>query len=320
MRRPGRLLVLFAEVTTLALFAVVVLGFVDTATGSALGCGRSFPLCNGSFFPAPNLNAVIEWSHRVLSALVGVLVGVLAIWTWIRVWRSIEARWLAAVSLVFLTIEASVGALAVLIPESQAVIAVHLGIALTSFAATALLAGWLLAMRAQGGNPGRPRVPTRLAASAWGMLVLMYCVVYLGAYVAGTSAGSACLTWPLCTSGQVTLSLSNPVTIDYVHRLAALVVGAATMWLWLQARAVAATRPDLARISGWMVILTVAQIGSGLLLVLSRLALDATILHVMLITVLFTLSAAMALGVLPEAGADRQRKRAGASSPESAAG
>lgn len=311
---------MFAEVTTVALFAVVVLGFVDTATNSALGCGRSFPLCHGKFFPAPDLTSIIEWSHRVLSALVGLLVGVLAIWAWIRTWRSIEARVLALISLVFLVIESAVGALAVLIPESQAVIAVHLGIALTSFAATALLTWWLVAMRAQDGSPVRPRVPTRLAASAWGMLVFMYCALYLGAYVAGTGSGTACLTWPLCTSGRITPSLANPVTIDYIHRLAALAVGAATIWLWLQARAVITTRPDLARISGWMVVLTAAQIASGLLLVLSRMALDATILHVMLVTVLFTLSAAMAMGVLPEAGAGRRRKGTGAASPESAAG
>ncbi len=304
----------------MALFAVVVLGFVDTATNSALGCGRSFPLCDGKFFPAPDLTSIIEWSHRVLSALVGLLVGVLAIWAWIRTWRSIEARVLALISLVFLVIESAVGALAVLIPESQAVIAVHLGIALTSFAATALLTWWLVAMRAQDGSPVRPRVPTRLAASAWGMLVFMYCALYLGAYVAGTGSGTACLTWPLCTSGRITPSLANPVTIDYIHRLAALAVGAATIWLWLQARAVITTRPDLARISGWMVVLTAAQIASGLLLVLSRMALDATILHVMLVTVLFTLSAAMAMGVLPEAGAGRRRKGAKSASPESAAG
>ncbi len=298
---PGWPLVGFAALSTLGLFAVVVLGFVDTATGSALGCGRSFPLCNGAVLPGPGLHALIEWSHRVLAAVVGLMVGALAVWAWIRAWRFAEVRVLGLIAVGFIFIESAVGALAVLAPESQAVIAIHLGIALTAFAATAILGGVLADLRSSRRAPLRPPVPRRLAAWSWALLAYMYLAVYLGAYVAGTQSGEACLTWPLCTAGPLTASLGNPVTIDTLHRAAALGAGAIATYVALLARSVRAARPDLARLGHAVAALVALQIVSGLVLVLTRLALAATLVHVGLVTILFTASAALAFGTLPAA-------------------
>lgn len=291
----------FAALTTLGLFLVVVLGFVDTFTNSALGCGRSFPLCHGSLFPSDNLQAVIEWSHRALSAIVGLMVGVTTIWAWVRAGRIPEVRVLGAISLGFVVVESAVGALAVLLPESQAVIATHLGIALTAFAATALLTQALWVLRRGRTWLTRPAVPPKLAVWTWAMLVFMYVAIYLGAYVAGTDSGAYCLTWPLCTGGRATASLANPVTIDLLHRLVALIAGAMGTYLFVLARRVRASRPDLERLGHTVLALLILQIASGLLLVLTHIAIETTILHVALATALFTAVAAMTFGVLPEA-------------------
>ena len=299
-RPPGAALLAAAGLSTLGLFLVVVLGFVDTFTGSALGCGHSFPLCHGSLFPSDNLRTIIEWSHRALAAVVGVVVGVPVIWAWVRAGAAIEVRVLGAVAIGFIFIESVVGALAVLSPESQALIAVHLGIALTAFAATALLLRVLWVLRR--GPLRRPPVPPGLARRAWVMLGFMYVAVYVGAYVAGTDSGVACLTWPLCPIGRVTLSLGNPVTIDLIHRLVAAVGGLLALDLFLAARRGRVARPDLARLGHTVLALLVLQIASGWLLVRTHIAIETTVLHVALATVLFTAVAEMALGVLPEAG------------------
>ncbi len=306
-RTPGLPLAAFAALTTLGLFLVVVLGFVDTATNSALGCGRSFPLCHGSLFPTDNLKTIIEWSHRALAGAVGLMEGAAAVWAWIRDWHVIEVRVLAAIGLGFVVIESVVGALAVLSPESEALIAVHLGIALTAFAATALLAWALWGLRAGDGALRRHRAPRALVLWTWTMMIFMYVAVYVGAYVAGTDSGVACLTWPLCSTGRATLSLANPVTVDLLHRFIALVAGVIATCLFVQARRARAVRPDLARLGHAVLALVVLQILSGLVLVLTHLALEADVLHVALATVLFTVVAAMTLGVLPEAGSPRRK-------------
>ena len=296
-RWPGAPLVAFGVLTTVALFAVVVLGFIDTATHSALGCGRSFPLCNGAVLPQGGIHALIEWSHRVLAAVAGLMVGAFAIWAWVLAWRFLAVRYLGLIALGFVFIESTVGALAVLSPESQALIAIHLGIALTAFAATALLTAflWVLAVRRRSWAP--MPVPRPLGAWTWILLVYLYLAVYLGAYVAGTGSAAACMTWPLCT-GRVTASLANPVTIDVLHRLAAVAAGVLALWVAALARRSRAARPDLARLADAIALLVLLQIASGLLLVVTGLAMGPTILHVGLVTVLFTAVAGLAFATL----------------------
>ena len=51
-------------------YLLVVLGAVVRITGSGMGCGDHWPLCNGHLFPPLNdIPTVIEWSHRLVAAL-----------------------------------------------------------------------------------------------------------------------------------------------------------------------------------------------------------------------------------------------------------
>ncbi len=55
-------------------YLLIVLGAVVRITGSGMGCGDHWPLCNGHLFPSlHDIPTVIEWSHRLLAALVSVL-------------------------------------------------------------------------------------------------------------------------------------------------------------------------------------------------------------------------------------------------------
>jgi cytochrome c oxidase assembly protein subunit 15 len=298
-RRPSAALRWFAIVTAFGLFAVVVLGFLDTATNSALGCGRSFPLCDGRLFPQPTLTSIVEWTHRVVSAFVGVLVLALAVWAWIEARTSPFVRALAVIGLGFLVVESAVGAAAVLWPEPRAVIALHLGIALTSFGAIAALA---LVLQRPGAAPdgGGGAVGGAIRRYLWLTLVYTYAIVYLGALVAQLDAGPVCGTWPLCAGALVPAHFTLPLAVDYVHRLAA--VGALALFAGL----VRVARPlrdgghrGLYRAAhlafGLVVLLTL----SGLYLVLSHVALVATMIHVALVTLLFGTVSYMCVFSLP---------------------
>src|SRR5436309_14007526 len=64
-------------------YLLIVLGAVVRITGSGLGCGEHWPLCNGHLFPPLyDLPTVIEWSHRLVAALVSLLVAGLAMYAW----------------------------------------------------------------------------------------------------------------------------------------------------------------------------------------------------------------------------------------------
>src|SRR3954468_7664101 len=64
-------------------YLLIVLGAVVRITGSGMGCGDHWPLCNGHLFPPlDDIGTVIEWSHRLVAALVSVLVIGLAAYSW----------------------------------------------------------------------------------------------------------------------------------------------------------------------------------------------------------------------------------------------
>src|SRR5688572_1955877 len=66
-------------------YLLIVLGAVVRITGSGMGCGDHWPLCNGRLFPPLNdIGTVIEWSHRLLASVVSVLVATLAFVAWRR--------------------------------------------------------------------------------------------------------------------------------------------------------------------------------------------------------------------------------------------
>jgi heme A synthase len=89
------------------------------------------------------------------------------------------------------------------------------------------------------------------------------------------------------------------VLVDDIHRLVALGAGAMAVWLYVAAREVGDRRPDLLRMARWILALVAAQVASGLLLVETHIALETTLLHVAMATLLFTEAAQMVFGVLP---------------------
>ena len=63
---------------------LIVLGGIVRITGSGMGCGESWPRCNGEWFPPLDLPTLIEISHRWGTALVSVLIVATAWIAWRR--------------------------------------------------------------------------------------------------------------------------------------------------------------------------------------------------------------------------------------------
>lgn len=91
--------------------AVVLWGAYVRATGAGAGCGNHWPLCNGEVLPrAPAVKTLIEFTHRVMSGLDGLLIFLLMVWAF-RVFPARHlARRAAALSFGFVVTEALIGA------------------------------------------------------------------------------------------------------------------------------------------------------------------------------------------------------------------
>src|SRR5207237_1948730 len=63
-------------------YLLIILGAVVRITGSGLGCGEHWPLCNGRLLPPLDLPTMIEYGHRLAAAAVSGLVTALAAYAW----------------------------------------------------------------------------------------------------------------------------------------------------------------------------------------------------------------------------------------------
>lgn len=273
----------FALVTSIVLFLVLVMGFVVTNTGSAHGCGHSWPLCQGQFIPSVAFHPLIEFSHRALSGIAGILSLVLLIWAWRGAGANPKVRMLAVVGTLFVFVQAVIGAAAVLHPQSPEIMALHFGFSLIAFGASALLAVVLYRSAPVGTARTLPR---SFRATAIFSMVYIYGVVYLGAYVSHLDASHACAGWPLC-NGAVIPAFHGLVAVVFFHRLAALGSLILFGYLFSLARKLKSTRPDLTLAGHLSLGLIVLQALSGALLVLSNFALGVILLHVSIMALLF---------------------------------
>ena len=90
---------------------VVLWGALVRATHSGAGCGNHWPLCNGEVVPlAPALETIIEFTHRMTSGLALAGVVVLCVWAYRLFERGHRVRRYAVLSLIFILIEALLGA------------------------------------------------------------------------------------------------------------------------------------------------------------------------------------------------------------------
>jgi len=272
---------------SLGMFVVLVMGATVTNTGSAEGCGRSWPLCNGQFIPEFTVASAIEYSHRAVTGIESVLLVALAAAMLVR-WRAErDVRGLVALMLGTLLLQAGLGAGAVLVPQSPFMLATHFGVSLIAFASTVLSAA-LVFERTGGLSNAVDRIaPRGLQVWVLGVGVYVLAVVYLGAYVRHAGVSLACTDWPLCR-GQVVPSLDAATAVVFAHRLAALGAVLLLGWLVVLTRA-AGIGQGLARASFG---LSVLQALSGAMVVWTQLGLFSTLAHAGLMAVLF---AALAL-------------------------
>ncbi len=268
------------------MFLVMIAGSLVTKTDSALGCGNDWPLCNGKWVPEYTLQSMIEYGHRAVTGLSGIIVVIFSIWAWRRYTKNQEVRSLAIFGLFFIVLESLLGAAAVIWPQSPPVLALHFGFSLLAFTGVLLLSIFVLqrdrvAKLVQGG------VSKGYRFFAWFVTIYAYGVVYLGAYVRHTGSSLGCPDWPLC-QGKLIPELTGQVGIQFAHRLAAaiLLILILILMIW-GIREYKTMRRDVYSAGILAFLLVVIQVLSGGYVVSSNLVLYATIFHSMVITCLF---------------------------------
>lgn len=271
---------------TVVMFLVMIAGTLVTKTDSALGCGNDWPLCNGKWVPEYTLKSVVEYMHRVITGLGGIVVIVFSIVAWRHYKGNKEVRGLALFGLFFIVLESLLGASAVIWPQSSPVRALHFGFSLLAFTGVFLLTIFVL-QRDSIQTLVKESVPKGFRRYVWAVIIFTYGVIYLGAYVRHTGSSMGCNEWPLC-QGRLIPELSGQTGIHFAHRIGAAILFFLLLGVFIYAlRHFKQGRRDLYVGSILAFVLVVVQVLSGGLVVLTELHFYAAIFHSAVITCLF---------------------------------
>lgn len=219
-----RLLRLLAAATAAFAYLLVALSPIVRITGSGMGCGDHWPLCNGKLLPPlDNLAVMIEWGHRLavvgLTALVVALLA--ATWAARRVpgvtgpGGVLRPVTLAAALLV---VQSLLGAVTVWLELPAGVVVVHLLNAMALLAAVLVAAFRAFQWPGAAVPPASPQSGRGAAvAAALGAVALL-----LGALTANLHAGTACQGFPLCNGRLWPAGDAGGLAhVHWMHRLVA---------------------------------------------------------------------------------------------------
>lgn len=255
------------------------------ATGSGAGCGNHWPLCNGEVFPrAPQVETIIEYSHRLSSGIALLLVLGLFIWGFRIFSQGHQVRIGASFSLIFIITEALVGAGLVFFEwvakdaSTGRVIsmAVHLINTFLLLASLALTAWW-----ASGGK--------RLSLHGQGGWLIAFCLGFIGVIFIGVSGAITALGDTLFPTASLIEGIRqdiNPtahflIRLRVWHPLIALSVG---LYIIFLAGLLAFLYDNLwvKRFAGVLIALFILQLGAGLINLLLLAPVWMQIVHLLL--------------------------------------
>jgi len=271
---------------------VVLWGAFVRATGSGAGCGSHWPLCNGVIVPRePQIETLIELTHRVTSALSGVLVLGMLFWAFRLFPKGHIVRKAAVYSTVFIITEGLVGAGLVLfewVAHNQSVeraisMAVHLVNTFLLLAAVALTAWW-------AGAGGDFRLQLRGHGRA-GRLIGIAAVLLL---ILGVSGAITALGDTLFPSGTLRegIAADFEATAHFLVRLRLyhpILAVLTSLYLWLAAPVIALERPGIGPLffSNAIRVLVIGQLVAGVVNILLNVPIWMQLIHLLLADLLW---------------------------------
>ncbi len=288
-----------------ATLALVAIGGFTRGSGSGYGCADRWPLCEdgllGGLLPRADYHMIVEWTHRWVAAVVGVL----AIATAVAAWRRERDRPLVVVPAVaavgVIGVQAWVGRLVVKGDLDADLVSVHLAISMVVVAllTTVVVTTSRPIRSSERGGPWTGRLFVAAAASL--------AVLLLGSYVHNLYIGG----WPL-VGNTLLPDLSNRfVAVHFLHRLVAAVVLVYLGWLVVAARRSGRSRLEQSLVGGATGLYAV-NIGLGAAHVFTKVGSSLLVAaHLLLAALVWTMLVAAAIGAAVTRDAAERAERRG---------
>jgi heme A synthase len=266
----AKMLTRFAKFAWLVLawnIVVILWGVFLRASKSGDGCGQHWLTCHGEVVPsAPELKTVIEFSHRITSAIAFFTVAALLIWAFRAFPKGSSVRKTAVVSFIFIITEALVGAGLVLTGNTAETLTASrpfwmAGHLINTFILLGFLS--LTAWLASGGRRFNFRIEGKVVAA---LLIALTGILFVG--MSGSVAALSSMLFPSATLAEgIAKDFSTTSNILLRLRISHPIVSVATsVYLiflagWLRARS--GNDSDVSWWSNTLSVLVLTQIAFG---------------------------------------------------------
>lgn len=271
--------------TILLTYLLIVFGGFVVSSESGMGCGPEWPLCNGAVIPNLQGDTLIEFAHRVIGAILGVV----AIILFVKIIRSYENTTIRSVAwgmLFLLIVQILLGAVVVILDLPAIVVTGHL------FVAMVFLASLIWLWRRMENRESKQKIHTvsiniekrkQINNHLNLVLVLLLLTFVFGAYIKHESYGLAC-GWLTC--GDSLLPNTLPGILQTIHRVLALI---STIYLLLISFWAFSKRWGVAMQNRLFLalIILLLQLLVGVLTIISYLDIPWAVLHLAIGTALF---------------------------------
>jgi heme A synthase len=208
-----------ALATCVATLILIAVGALVRATGSGLGC-PDWPTCHGGAVPPNDQQAIIEFSHRFVASLVGLMVIATAGFAWTNYRRVPLVMWAAILAVPLVGFQGILGAITVKRELPPEIVATHLLTAMIVLTFEIFVA---VGMWAE--DPARKERFAAIDAAARRRLGLLSVAalgwlsvtLWVGGYMSESGASTACSGWPLCNGGALPANDDHEIT-HMLHR------------------------------------------------------------------------------------------------------
>ena len=259
-----------ALAAAVATFVLISAGGLVRATDSGLAC-PDWPGCFAfnDWVPPAQLHAWIEHTHRLIAAIaVGPLVAIVGLWTLFSAdkRRDLPLLGAAITAGVLVIVQSLIGRYVVMEGLRAELVTIHLGMAMTVFAATIFIAD----RAAHGPMPPRPadgRLLRLVGVTAAAVVLQML----LGSWVTGHGAGLAFADFPLMNGQLLPDLVVSQQAVQFAHRLLAVIVLVLVLATWWRIRGATPQRL-VRRLAAGAVVLVLVQVALGAANVWSQLS------------------------------------------------
>ena len=210
------------------LLLVIALGVLTRAMNAGLAC-PDWPLCFGDVIPDYHPQVYLEFIHRAVAGLMGIVLTVLCGMIFLKKTYRKTQRWVAFSALPILGLQVFLGWQTVVNLLEEKTVAGHLIFGFSLF----VISTWL--SRSLDSAPRKYPISRGLNLWICMLGVAVFVQVGLGALVASHYAAVVCTDFPLC-GGQFIPTLRGLVGLHVLHRLGAYIVGAFVLGLFIMTR------------------------------------------------------------------------------------